>query len=171
MLTLQDVLRWLQKLGVWPADMLPTDDAATLGLTDDDLDRQKAEERQQRAERERQRRTVNIDDKPFDLNDGFASLRAALDDALDRTPEFLTTPRKFTGLQEIDSRPGRGARTSGGGFGGGRSTSELSSLQKLGGGFRRRVVRVSVAGAALRRRLHSGVLGFEVPRAGLSRHR
>ncbi|MFE9690593.1 protein NO VEIN domain-containing protein [Micromonospora sp. NPDC005806] len=134
-LTLPDVLRWLQTLGVWPADMLPTDDAATLELTDDDLDRQKAEERQQRAERERQRRTVTIDDKPFDLDDGFASLRAALDDALDRTPEFLTTPRKFTGLQEIDSRPGCGARTSGGGFGGGRSASELSSLQKLGVGF------------------------------------
>lgn len=134
-LTLPDVLRWLQALGVWPADMLPTDDAAALGLTDDDLDRQKAEARHQRAERERQRRTVNIDDKPFDLDDGFASLRAALDDALDRTPEFLSTPRRFTGLQNIDSRPSQGARTSGGGFGGGRSTSELSSLQKLGVGF------------------------------------
>ncbi|KUL31465.1 ATP-binding protein [Actinoplanes awajinensis] len=133
-LTLQDVLRWLQKLGAWPADMPPTDDAAILGLTDDDLDRQKAEERQQRAERERQRRVVNIDEKPFDMDDGFASLRAALDDALDRTPAFLTTARRFTGLQEIDSRPGRDNRRGGGGFGG-RSNAELSSLQKLGVGF------------------------------------
>ena len=31
--------------------------------------------------------------------------------------------------------PGQDARTGGGGFGGGRFTSELSSLQKLGAGF------------------------------------
>jgi hypothetical protein len=134
MLTLPDVLRWLQTLGVWPADMQATDDADALGLTPDDLDRQKAEVRQQRAERARQRRTVNIGDKPFDLDDGFASLRAALDDSLDRTPGFLTTPRKFAGLREIDGRPGQGGRGGGGGSGGGFA-SELSSLQKLGVGF------------------------------------
>ncbi|WP_406107082.1 hypothetical protein [Micromonospora globbae] len=79
MLTLPDVLRWLQTLGVWPADMPTTDDVDALRLTPNDLDRQKAEERQQRAERERQWRTVNIDDKLFDLDDGFTLLRAALD--------------------------------------------------------------------------------------------
>jgi hypothetical protein len=119
-LTLPDVLRWLQALGVWPASMLPTDDAAALGITDDDLDRQKAEARQQRAERERQRRTVNIDDKPFDLDDGFASLRAALDEALDRTPGFLATSRRFTGLRQ-PTRPGL--------------PDQQWSLQKLGVGF------------------------------------
>ncbi|MEV5695258.1 ATP-binding protein [Micromonospora globbae] len=135
MLTLPDVLRWLQTLGVWPTDMPATDDVDALGLTPDDLDRQKAEERQQRAERERQRRTVHIDDKPFDLDDGFTSLRAALDNSLDRTPAFLATPRRFTGLKETDARSGPGARIAGGGFGGGGFASELSSLQKLGVGF------------------------------------
>ncbi|WP_327041342.1 DUF3883 domain-containing protein [Micromonospora ureilytica] len=133
-LTLPDVLRWLQTLGVWPDDMPTTDDVDELGLTPDDLDRQKAEERQQRADRARQRRTVNIDDRPFDLEDGFASLRAALDVSLGQTPRFLTTPRRFTGLQEIDGRPGQGGRGGGGGFSGGFA-SELSSLQKLGVGF------------------------------------
>jgi hypothetical protein len=112
-----------------------TDDVDTLGITPDDLDRQRAEERQQHTERARQRRTVHIDDKPFDLDDGFTSLRAALDDSLDRTPGFLTTPPKFTA-------PSKNRRSAGpgwpdrrrGGVGGGFA-SELSSPQKLGVGF------------------------------------
>jgi hypothetical protein len=129
-----DVLRWLQVLDIWPTGMAPTDDLSTLGITSDDLDYQKTEERRQRAERARQQRIVPIDDEPFDLNEGFSALREALARSLDRTPAFLGTRRRFAGLQHVDEGPERDGR-SGGGSGNGRRPGELSTLQKLGVGF------------------------------------
>jgi hypothetical protein len=134
-LELPDVLRWLQILGIWPAGMPPTDDLATLGITAEDLDHQKAEEQRQRTERARQQRTVHIDDQPFDLNEGFNALREALDQSLEKTPGFLATRRRFAGLQEIDEQSGRGNRLGGSGSGTIRRPRELSTQQKLGVGF------------------------------------
>jgi hypothetical protein len=131
----QDTLRWLQALNLWPAGMPLTDDLSTLGITSDDLDYQKAEERRQRAERARQQRIVPIDDEPFDLNEGFGALREALARSLERTPAFLGTRRRFAGLQHVDEQPGRGGHPGGSGSGNGRRPGELSTLQKLGVGF------------------------------------
>ena len=131
----RDILRWLQALSIWPAGMPLTDDLSTLGITSDDLDYQKAEERRQRAERARQQRIVPIDDEPFDLNEGFGALREALARSLERTPAFLGTRRRFAGLQHVDEQPGRGGHSGGSGSGNGRRPGELSTLQKLGVGF------------------------------------
>jgi hypothetical protein len=70
----------------------------------------KAEERQQRCRTSTAAATVHLDDKPFDLDDDFTSLRAAPDNSLDRTPGFLTPPRRFTALRKFDDRPGRDGR-------------------------------------------------------------
>jgi hypothetical protein len=134
-LTLQDVLRWLQTVDIWPAEMPPTDDLAALGITADDLDHQKAEEQRQRAERARQQRIVHIDDEPFDLEEGYSALREALAQSLGKTPGFLATRRRFVGLKEVDSRPGGGFRPGGGGSGTSRRPPELSGQQKLAVGF------------------------------------
>jgi hypothetical protein len=134
-LSLPDVLRWLQVLNIWPADMLPTDDLAMLGITADDLDHQKTEEQRQRAERARQQRTVHIDDEPFDLDEGFNALREALAQSLEKTPGFLATRRRFASLQEIDERPTRDSRSGGGGSGTSRRPPDPPPQQKLAIGF------------------------------------
>jgi hypothetical protein len=133
-LTLPNVLRWLRALDIWPTGMPATDDLATLGITPDDLDHQKAEEQRQRAERARQQRIVHIDDEPFDLNEGFNALREALNQSVERTPGFLAARRRFAGLQEVDERPGRGGRP-GSASATSRRPPELSSQQKLAVGF------------------------------------
>jgi len=51
---------------------------------------------------------VHIDDEPFDLEEGYSALREALAQSLDKTPSFLAARRRFAGLKEVDSRPGRG---------------------------------------------------------------
>ncbi len=134
-LTLPDVLRWLQVLDIWPAEMPCTDELATLGITADELDHQKAEEQRQRAERARQQRIVSIDDEPFDLNDGYNAFREALTQSLEKTPGFLATRRRFAGLQQVDAQPGRSGRLGGGGSGASRRPPELSTQQKLAVGF------------------------------------
>jgi len=134
-LTLPNVLGWLQVLDIWPSDMSPTDDPATLGITAEDLDHQKADEQRQRAERARQQRIVHIDDEPFDLEEGYSALREALAQSLDKTPGFLTARRRFAGLKEVDSRQDRGGRAGGGGSGAGRRPPELSTQQKVAVGF------------------------------------
>ncbi len=133
-LTLTDVLRWLQALGIWPAGMPATDDLAALGITIDDLDHQKAEERRQRAERTRQQRIALIDDEPFDLEDGYSALRETLTQALEKTPGFLTTRRRYTRLTEAAAPSGGSGRSGGGSSGSGRPP-ELSTQQKLAVGF------------------------------------
>ena len=131
----QDILRWLQALSIWPTGMPLTDDLSTLGITSDDLDYQKAEERRQRAERARQQRIVPIDDEPFDLDEGFGALREALARSLERTPAFLGTRRRFAGLQHVDEQPGKGGHSGGSGSGNGTRPGDLTALQKLGVGF------------------------------------
>jgi hypothetical protein len=133
-LTLPNMLRWLQALDIWPAGMPATDDLATLGITADDLDHQKAEEQRQRAERARQQRIVHIDDEPFDLNEGFNALREALTQSVEKTPGFLETRRRFASLHEVHDRAGRGGGP-GGGSGTNRRPPELSSQQKIAVGF------------------------------------
>ena len=96
-----------QGLSIWPTGMPLTDDLSALGITSDDLDYQKAEERRQRAERARQQRIVPIDDEPFDLNEGFGALREALARSLERTPSAFLGTRSgdFAGLQVVDEQP------------------------------------------------------------------
>lgn len=133
-LTLPEMLRWLHVVGIWPADMPATDDRAALGITVDDLDHQKAEAQRLRAERARQQRIVLIDDQPFDLEDGYSALRETLTQALEKTPGFLATRRRFTSLREIDAPSGGGGRAGSGASASGRRP-ELSSQQKLAVGF------------------------------------
>jgi len=133
-LTLPDVLQWLQVLNTWPPGMPATDDLATLGITSDDLDHEKAEEQRQRAERARKQRIVHIDDEPFDLNEGFNALRGALTQSVEKTPGFLETRRRFAGLHKVDDRPDKGGRP-GSGSGTSRRPPELSSQQKIAVGF------------------------------------
>jgi len=63
-LTMDHMLRWVQRLGLWPAGMPPTDDLAALGLTPDKLDEQQSEEARRRAEAARARRTLDIAANP-----------------------------------------------------------------------------------------------------------
>jgi hypothetical protein len=133
-LSLPSALRWLEVLNTWPAGMPLTNDHDALGITADDLDYQKAEERRQRAERARQQRIVPIDDQPFDLDEGFNALQEALARSLEKTPRFLSARRRFASLQEIDEQSGRGGPP-GGSSGASRRPREPTTQQKLGIGF------------------------------------
>lgn len=125
-----DLLEWLQALGLWPNEMPLSDDLDALGLTDDDLDAEAAEQQRQRAERARRKRIVNIDDLPFDLDEGSAAFIAALNASLDARPDFLAASQRFANLVAAND-PGSGSRRGGGGAGGGRRRdSGLSDRQK-----------------------------------------
>lgn len=134
-LSLPGLLRWLQVLNIWPAGMPATDDLSALGITEDDLEYQKMEAERQRAERAQQRRTVHIDDQPFDTNEGFNALRLALASSLEKSPGFLATTRRFAGLQDADEQQRRDRGSGGGGSGNSRRPNELSSQQKVAVGF------------------------------------
>ncbi|WP_432833095.1 sacsin N-terminal ATP-binding-like domain-containing protein [Dactylosporangium sp. CA-092794] len=134
-LSLTDILIWLGKLGLWPADMPASDDLTALKLTPADLDAQRSEEQRRRAEAARQRRTVIVDDEPFDLDDGLAQFAATLDASLARTPAFLKTSRRHTTLAPIADLPGGRPGSGGGGSTNGYSERRLTDAQRGAIGF------------------------------------
>jgi hypothetical protein len=135
LLSMSEVLTWLKVLGLWPEDMPGTDDPSALGLSTDDLDTQRSEERRRRAETARKRRTVLVDDHPFDLDDGLAQFAAALDSSLARTPAFLAAANRHTRLHPVPEGTGGRSGLGGGGSGGGSRASGLSDQQRIAVGF------------------------------------
>jgi len=63
-----EVIPLLQLSGEWPPDMLPTVDLETLGLTDDDLDRESKAAAAAAAEQRRQRDSIVFDGTSFDTS-------------------------------------------------------------------------------------------------------
>lgn len=127
-LGIDDLIQWLRALGLWPVDMPPSMDLDVLDLESKDLDVEAARQQRQRAERAKAKRTVHIDDQPFDLDDGLAAFKAALDASLNKTPGFLQASHRIAALAEPTNRPGS-SRSAGGGSG--RRETSLSDRQKV----------------------------------------
>lgn len=149
------LLRWLRALELWPADMPLSADTATLGLSTSDIEEQRTEEALRRADAARVRRTIYIDDQPFDLENGNEALREALERSLEATPGVVRTGNRFARLQEISQLSVR-KRSLSGGPGATIRQSRLSDLQREAIGF---------AGEMLAykwlERLHKGMFGPE----------
>jgi hypothetical protein len=133
-LSTPDILRWLGALELWPREMPASIDLTELGLTADDLDAQRAAERHRRDEAARLRRTVVVDDQPFDLSGGIAAFTTLLASSLARTPAFLAAPERPAKLASVPARSGRSGGGSGGGRSGGRSAGP-SDEQRFAVGF------------------------------------
>lgn len=99
-----ELLRWLQVLELWPADMPLSADPATLGLNASNLEAQRTEEAQRRAEAARIRRIVYIDNQAFDLENGHSALVEALERSLEATPGVITTRNRYAPLQEVSQQ-------------------------------------------------------------------
>lgn len=129
-----DLIRWIAAVGHWPKDMPHSIDPDLLGLTAEDLDDQRSVEAQQRAEATRVRRTVYLDDEPFDLDSGMTEFRAALNSSLAATPDFLAARGRFASLRRVATGAGQHVGPNGGA--GGRSLQpRLSDPQREAIGF------------------------------------
>lgn len=134
-LSMDTALAWLAVLRIWPDGMPATDDRAVLGLSAEDLDQQRSEQRRRQAELARERRTLVIDDSPFDLGDGLAQFSATLGLSLARSPHFLTTANRHTRLEAVTEKPGSRVGGGRGGSGAGSRDRRLSDQQKVAVGF------------------------------------
>ncbi|MDP8928832.1 MAG: hypothetical protein M3O70_09720 [Actinomycetota bacterium] len=127
-------LRWLKVLGLWPPEMPLTIDLHDLGLRPDDIEAQRSQEALHRAEAAKARRTVHLDNQPFDLDSGLTAFATALDKSLDATPTFLTARNRFASLHDVPERR-NGRRGSSGGSGGSTRQPRLSEAQREAVGF------------------------------------
>ena len=130
-----DLLRWLQVLGFWPDDMPLTVKLDELGLSKADIDAQRSEEAQRRAEATRARRTVYLDNQPFEIGGDLTAFASALDSSLEATPKFLTSRNRFASLQEVSGGSIRTGGVGGGATGGNGRQPRLSDAQREAVGF------------------------------------
>ncbi|MGO4860007.1 hypothetical protein [Arthrobacter sp. 2MCAF14] len=129
-----DLLQWLQALELWPADMPLSADPATLGLNASNLEAQRTEEAQRRADAARIRRIVYIDNQAFDLENGHNALVEALERSLEATPGVISTRNRYTPLQDV-SQQSSGKGGSGGQSLGMARQPRLSDQQRDAIGF------------------------------------
>jgi hypothetical protein len=130
----QTLVLWLQAMRLWPEGMPGTFNLEDLQLDDADIDAQRSEAEQERLARQRARRSIEIDDVPYDTDKGLGQLRVALAASLDAAPAFTAGAPRFTRLVEMS----QSSRSSlGGGAGGGRSyrAEQLSDQQRNAIGF------------------------------------
>ena len=129
------LLRWLQVLCSWPSDMPLTIDLDELGLSKEDIEAQRSEEAQRRADAVRARRTVYLDNQPFEIGGDLTEFAAALDRSLEATPRFLTSRNRFASLQEVSEGATRTKGSGGGATGGSSRQPRLSDAQRDAVGF------------------------------------
>jgi hypothetical protein len=129
------LLRWLQVLFLWPTDMPLTIDLDELGLSKEDIEAQRSEEAQRRADAARARRTVYLDNQPFEIGGDLTEFAAALDRSLEATPRFLTSRNRFASLQEVSEGATRTKGSGGGAAGGSSRQPRLSDAQRDAVGF------------------------------------
>ncbi|NYD78431.1 sacsin N-terminal ATP-binding-like domain-containing protein [Arthrobacter cupressi] len=131
----EELLRWLNALDFWPADMPLSVDLASLGLSASNLKAQRTEEAKRRADDARIRRTVLIDNQAFDLENGHNALLEAIERSLEATPGVISARNRYTQLKEVSqqasSRGGPGDQTSSAGG----SPARLSDQQRDAIGF------------------------------------
>lgn len=132
-LTAEDMLAWVQAVGVWPDDMPETTDLRTLSLTRQDLEKELSQEEQAVRERRQERRTIHVNGQPVDVGDGFSGVRRQLEAALAANPSFLKSRAHYTGLDPAP--PARGDRGAGGAGTTGSSTRRASDSQLNAIGF------------------------------------
>lgn len=133
-LGMDGTLRWLQVLELWPSDMPATVDQDALGLRAADIEAQRSDAEHRRNEAVRARRTLYIDDQPFDLGSGMTELRAAIDASLKVTPGFMLSRNRFTPLKEVQDRTDKRGNSDGGPASGIRQP-RLTDRQREGIGF------------------------------------
>ncbi len=126
-----DVLAWASATGSWPEGMPLTTDLTALGLTEADLEQQLSDEDRERQERQRARRTVEVDNTPIDIGSGYSELREQLRRSLEDAPEFLRSPARYARLAPGPTTAGRSGGGNGAGGSAGRGAAVRASDQQL----------------------------------------
>ncbi|WP_106399955.1 sacsin N-terminal ATP-binding-like domain-containing protein [Actinocorallia populi] len=86
----QEILAWLQVIGLWPGGVATSADPADHGLTESDLNPGRREAERLRQEQVRAQRTVVLGGRAFDVGDGdFSEVVDALESVLEDRPDLL----------------------------------------------------------------------------------
>ncbi|MEU0358944.1 DUF3883 domain-containing protein [Streptomyces cyaneofuscatus] len=133
-----DVVGWLAVLGQWPEGMAVDTDPGRHGLSEADLDRVRNAADHERRERERQRRSITVGGRAFDVHSGdYTALTRELDRLLHSgsTPGITAAgPFRFTDPRPRTGRTEPTGRTRGWNYGG-SSDSGLTTAQREAIGY------------------------------------
>lgn len=129
----EKVIRWVDALELWPAEMPLTADSATLQITDDDLENGRQQEQKEREAKERERRSIRLDGRQFRAAPGhYHNLARVVRESLDH--RFLTRAKRLRELLRFAPAPEKGKGTSGVRAGGtsyrGRARDALTEVQR-----------------------------------------
>lgn len=130
-LTLNNVLKWLSRRGLWPEKMPVTADLSTLNLTDEDVNRRASEEARRRAEQEIERRSIELHGQRVDASaENWATIAGMVRASL--PPEFLASKSRLARLEPLGSPEKKSHGKGGGswGSGDGRLARRLTDEQR-----------------------------------------
>ncbi|MFE6974771.1 sacsin N-terminal ATP-binding-like domain-containing protein [Streptomyces sp. NPDC057682] len=133
-----DIVGWLAALGQWPDGMAVTTDPERHGLSEADLDRVRNAAEHERRKRERERRSISVGGREFDVHSGdFTALTRELDQVLrsGSAPGITATgPLRFTDPLPRTERTWATSRARGRRYGGG-TDSGLTTAQREAIGY------------------------------------
>jgi hypothetical protein len=126
-LTAPNLIAWLSRTSRWPGGMDLTISPEALGLSEQDLRAEQNATDNERRRREQVSRSIVLDGVQMSADQ--ADFRAIIDHVSQTlSPELLTTPARFAGLEPIGGLGSKATGGSGGGSGG-RSRTRLSEVQ------------------------------------------
>ncbi|MDP9984844.1 hypothetical protein J2W14_004271 [Pseudarthrobacter oxydans] len=100
------LMRWLDRLDLWPSGMELTLDMVKLGLTDGDVEAQESAAAAERRATLRRLRQVTLHGKVVDLDETMSGFVEAVQKLLEGNPKSLQTPYQTSRLQDV--APGSG---------------------------------------------------------------